>query len=247
LRKGINIRLLAIQLILMSAQLGLAQSDGTSPQFWNNAGFGWTINERFSQSNEVSFNFLADKEFTWKEVAYWGNVEYAINPILEGMAGLYMASTDQDLDFRTNEVRPFLGLRIHSSVMKRFSIANLSRFEFRFMHNKDNGWNPTFRFRNRTTAAVALNKPSLAAVKMLSVFGFFEIFSNAERVEERFFKQLKYKVGLAYRFTSSWRMNIGTIFQQSENTIAQPILLPTEVVTNVIIELGVSYRLISTN
>lgn len=222
----------------------MAQSDGTSPQFWNNLGLGISINDHWSQNNIVSYNFLADKDFTWKEVTYWGNVEYSLYPIMEAMGGLYLASTNQGLDFRTNEVRPFLGVRIHSPINKRLSISNLSRFEWRFMFNKDDGWNPSQRFRNRTSAAVALNKPALSDSGMLSLFGYFEIFSNSERVVERFFTQLKYKFGLAYRVSQEWHINIGTIFQQSENTLEVPTNLPTGIVTNVVLEAGVNYRII---
>lgn len=229
--------------ILLSTQLAVAQNDGTSPQFWNNLGLGIGINDHWSQNNILSYNFLADVEYTWQEVTYWGNLEYSLYPTMEVMGGLYLASTEQGLGFRTNEVRPFLGVRIHSSVDKRFSIANLSRFEFRFMFNKEDGWNPSQRFRNRTTAAVAINKPALSASGMLSLFGYFEIFSNSEQVEERFFVQLKYKFGMAYRLSDNWRFNIGTIFQQSENTLKVPSTLPTGIVTNVVLESGVIYRI----
>lgn len=222
----------------------MAQSDGISPQFWNNLGLGIRINNQWSQNNIVSYNFLVDNEFAWKEVTYWGNVEYSLYPIMEVMGGLYLASTEQGLGFRTNEVRPFLGVRIHSSVERRFSIANLSRFEFRFMFNKENGWNPSQRFRNRTTAALALNKPALSDLGMLSAFGYFEIFSNSERVVERFFVQLKYKFGLAYRLSTNWRFNLGTIFQQSENTLEVPSNLPAGILTNVVVEAGVNYRIL---
>ena len=79
---------------------------------------------------------------------------------------------------------------------------------------------------------------------MLSIFGYLELFSNSEIVEERFFKQLKYKVGLAYRISSAWRINIGSIFQQSENTIEQPTNLPAGVITNYVIETGITYSLV---
>ncbi len=233
-----------ILILILISHLAMAQSDGNSTQFWNNLGFGWRINDSWTQYNELTVNFLADKEFTWREVSYLGNVEYSLYPILEALGGLYLATTIQNLDFRTNEVRPFAGLRIHSSVDNRYSIANLSRFEWRNMYNTDDGWNPSFRFRNRTTVAIAINKPKLSDLGMLSVFGYLELFSNSEIVEERFFKQLKYKFGLAYRISSAWRVNIGTLFQQSENTIEQPTNLPAGVITNFILETAIVYRLV---
>lgn len=231
-------------IFLLSAHLAAAQSDGNSPQFWNDLGLSWQIADKWNQSNILSYNFLADQDFTWQEVTYWGNVEYSLNPIMEAMGGLYLASTNQGLDFRTNEVRPFLGLRIHSKLDRRISIANLTRVEWRFMYNKEDGWNPSYRLRNRTTLAIALNKPTLADAGMLSFFSYFEAFANSERVVERFFTQLKYKFGFAYRASGSWRFAIGPIFQQAENTLEVPTNLPTGIVTNVVLEFGAYYRII---
>ena len=98
--------------------------------------------------------------------------------------------------------------------------------------------------RNRTTAVFALTNKSILEDKTLSLFGYFEGYFNFNNVvAERFFTTFKYKLGLVYRFSSQWQVNLGTIFQQSKNTLPVPTQLPTGLVTNVVVETGVSYRI----
>ena len=83
----------AITLLITSS--AFAQTNGIKPQFWHNFGLNWNINEKLWQGNEVSYNFLVDQDLPWSEVAYYGKVEYEIFPFMQGISGLYLASTNQ--------------------------------------------------------------------------------------------------------------------------------------------------------
>ena len=192
----------------------------------------------------MSYNFLVDQDLPWSEVAYYGSVEYKIFPFMQGISGLYLASTNQKKTIRTNEVRPFLGVRFATSGYQRFSVGNLTRIEWRNLYYDNEGWDSSFRMRNRTTAVVALTNRSILEDNTLSLFGYFEGYFNFNNVvAERFFTTFKYKLGLVYRFSSQWQVNLGTIFQQSKNTLPVPTQLPTGLVTNIVVEAGVSYRI----
>ena len=82
-------------IILLITSSALAQTNGVKPQFWNNFGLNWNINEKLWQGNEVSYNFLVDQDLPWSEVAYYGKVEYEIFPFMQGISGLYLASKNQ--------------------------------------------------------------------------------------------------------------------------------------------------------
>ena len=123
-------------------------------------------------------------------------------------------------------------------------MGNLTRIEWRNLHYEDEGWDSSFRLRNRTTGVIALTKKSILENHSLSIFGYFEAYFNFNNVVvERYFTNLKYKVGFAYNFSSRWRINLGAIFQESKNTLPVPTLLPTGLVTNVVLEAGVTYTI----
>ena len=121
-------------------------------------------------------------------------------------------------------------------------VSNASRLELRrfISSNKDNS--TTFRFRNRTYAAVALTKRKMSDLNNLILFGYFEAFFNfGEEVRERFFNQFKYKLGFSYRISSNWNVDAGILYQDAVNNVKQPVLLPTIIITNYIFEWGVAY------
>ena len=100
----------------------------------------------------------------------------------------------------------------------------------------------TFRFRNRTYAAVTLIKKTLNEDKNLSLFGYYEAFHNFENeVVERFFTQYKYKFGFAYRHNYAWRFDLGMIYQEATNNVQEVGILPVNLITNYIIDWGIAY------
>lgn len=100
----------------------------------------------------------------------------------------------------------------------------------------------TFRFRNRTYAAVSIIRKALNTDKNLSLFGYFEVFHNFDNdVVERFFTQYKFKLGFNYRFNYSWRFDLGLIYQEAKNNVVEVGSLPVNTITNYIIDWGVAY------
>ena len=118
----------------------------------------------------------------------------------------------------------------------------MSRLEWRNIFYSNNEKDGTFRLRNRTTAILAINNKQILADKTLTLFAYFEAFHNFETdVVERYFTTLKYKAGLAYRFSPRWGVDFGTLFNNAQNTILLPSNSDTNVVTNVILEWGITY------
>lgn len=89
---------------------------------------------------------------------------------------------------------------------------------------------------------VSLNKKTMVENNNLYLLGYFEVFYNFDdEVQERFFDLWKYKIGLGYRLSYKWRFDLGFVFQDSRNTIEQPVNLPTNIITNYVIEWGIAF------
>lgn len=222
-----------------------AQGTGIQPQYWNNLTIDLGISEKLLLTNTLSYNVLINKELPWSEVSNNVTANYSISYFLVGTGGLYFAHTKQSNTLTTIELRPYLGVKLFSDLEKRWIIGNLSRMELRNLSYSDNTNNSTFRFRNRTTSAIAINRTSMLEDNTLSIFAYVEAFHNFEKdVVERYFTTLKYKPGIAYRFSPKWRINIGALFNNARSTIVDPSLTPTNVVTNIILEWGVTYAMV---
>jgi len=237
-------------LLLTIPLLGLCQiSYGQkSPQIYNNLFVGWPIKNQFALRSELSYNFLYLDPAAWNELSASSTLAKGFKGIFEGTAGLYYARVQQNENLSNWELRPIPGFRIFSNTEKRFRIGNYSRMEFRYLVYSDNENDGTARFRNRTTFALSLNQASISATtKNLFVFMYFEAFHNFDDdTRERFFKQSKIKLGLAYRIDAKWSIDLGAIYLDSDNNLEVPAQLPTVVDTNYIIEWQLAYRILST-
>ena len=225
----------------------MLKSQDIAPQVWSNFGVAWNINDHFSWRNSAAFNVLLSDEYPWHEFNLTSTVVYKFEKYFEVTLGVYTARTKQSLSLSSYEVRPFVGFRVSTNSKKRWLISNLSRFETRQIIYSDVDHSLSFRFRNRSDAAVSLNRPSMAMTKNnLFVFGYFEAFFNfGQEVRERFFNQFKYKLGLGYRLNDSWNFNLGFIYQDAKGNVILPSQLPTNLITNYVIEWGIVFLIAS--
>ena len=219
-----------------------AQDEFVRPQLWSNVYVAWQVAERFTLGGDVAYNVLLSQEAPWNEITTSVSGMYHFHPLMEAIAGIYIAGSKQSQTTRSFEYRPNLGFRIHSHGNKRWMVSNLSRLEVRIFRYSDQTSDLAFRFRNRTTGIVSLIKPSLVSDRNLMLFGYFEVFYNFnQEVRERFFNQFKYKVGFAYRHNTSWVVNLGLIYQDARDNIDEPVQIPVTVNTSWIFEWGIAY------
>lgn len=223
------------------------KSQAIAPQIWSNVSVAWNINEHFSWRNTVAYNVLLSEEFPWHEFTLTSTGVYKFEKHFEVTLGVYTSRTKQSLSLNSYEVRPFVGFRASTNSEKRWFVSNLSRFETRQIIYSDVDHSLSFRFRNRTSATVSLNKPSMTtAENNLFIFGYFEAFFNiGQEVRERFFNQFKYKLGLGYRLNTSWGFNMGVIYQNATNNVVVPTHPLTNLITNYVIEWGIVYVIAS--
>lgn len=205
----------------------------------------WNINDHYSWRNTASYSILFSSEYPWDEFALSSVGVYKFKRFFEATLGFYTARTRQTLSLSSYELRPFVGFRATTNNSKRWLISNISRFEMRQLIYSDVDHSLSFRFRNRTYAALALTKTSMAEnSNNLFVFGYFEGFLNfGQEVRERFFSLFKYKLGLGYRINENWGVNLGLIYQDSRDNTVEPSQLPTNLITNYVVEWGIGYTI----
>jgi hypothetical protein len=239
-KKGFFFCILIFGFVVFSKPL---KSQDIAPQVWNNASVGWIINDRFSWGNTLAFNILVSKEFPWSEVTLNSVGSYLVVKYFETTLGIYGARTKQSLSLTSFELRPFIGLRFFTNIEKRWMLSNFTRFEMRLFTYSDNSNSESFRIRNRTNVGFSLNKKSFVLRKNnFIVFGYFEAFvSTGDEVKERFFNQLKYKLGFGYRINQKFGVDLGLIYQVAKDNAPNPVQLPTTIITNYIIEWGFRY------
>jgi hypothetical protein len=178
----------------------------------------------------------------WNEMTGMASGNFHFHRFMEADAALYFARVKQNNTLSSFEYRPSTGFRIFSNPLKRWLVVNGSRIELRFFRYSDRTTDLTFRFRNRTNAAVSLTRSSMADKRNLFLFGYFELFYNfGMEVRERFFNQFKYKLGLGYRLSDTWRFHLGMIYQDAVDNVVEPAQMPVEIDTRYIFEWGIVY------
>lgn len=242
-----NIKRIVLALLLFGALSSKPlKSQDIAPQIWNNASVAWNINNQFSWRNNVAYNVLASREFPWNEFSITSTGVFRFAEFFESTIGIYSALTNQTGSLSSFEIRPFIGFRATTNIEKRWAVSNLSRLEMRsIIYSDDNSNGVSIRFRNRTIASVSLTKKQMTTnADNLFVFGYFEAFFNfGQEVRERFFTQFKYKLGLGYRINSQWGIDLGVLYQNANNNIDEPAKLPTNLITNYIIEWGIRFMI----
>ena len=194
--------------------------------------------------NTLSYNVLLSKEMPWNEFSNTFSTAYSFNPYFSFIGGFYVSRTKQSSGLSTIELRPTTAIRIATIDDKRWRIANVSKFEFRFLDYTDESQDNTVRFRNRTLVSVAVNKSNPKQDGSIVLYGYLEVFHNFEEsTEERFFKSTKVKAGGAYRLSYHWRFDLGLIYLDATNTIQEPSNFPSNIITNFIADVGVYYVL----
>jgi len=154
----------------------------------------------------------------------------------------YASKVKQSLALTSWEIRPVIGFLINSNLSKRLVVFNLTRTELRYMIYSDQQNTFGFRLRNTTLVTTSLNKGSVIEDKTLNLFGSVEFFYNSnDDLRERFVNQIKYKLGLAFRLSFTWRFDIGLMYQDAKNNVPLPSQYPTTLVSNYVLEWGVGY------
>jgi hypothetical protein len=149
---------------------------------------------------------------------------------------LVLAYADQNEDLSTFQVTPRLGFRIQlignrrerkfpkeMFLRDRVAFSNLLRVEYRnFFYSDDREDRHEWRLRNRLELNLAINNQDLRDDKTLYLIADGEFFVPLdERVPERFSNKIRARVGLGYRISYGWRVEVLYIYDAARDTLEE--------------------------
>lgn len=200
------------------------------------------LNEKFSIGGNLAINFVMNKNYYWNERSLSAAVAYHLTEKIDFTGGIFSSFVNQSEILQSREIRPVFGFRFFRPNTNRFVISNFTRFEFRSLFYSDGKNDFTVRVRNMTHLFFSLTQQQMNLKNNLFLFSYFELFYNFDDdVRERFFNFFKVKLGAGYRFTIPLGVDLGVIYQETEEKAGVPTNLPVNYETNFIFEWRVIY------
>ena len=216
--------IIRVVLLVMPLMFGIqysTQSQNKDFQSWNAAIIDWNFYSSWLFELELDYNRLLSEGPVWREYAAQPSLEYYPNNSIDIFAGVYLTNTKQNDETDTKEVRPLLGFRWNIiKPAKRVFLRTQVKFEYRFFTLTPDGTsNNGGRMRIRVDLYVPITQKSYNTDKNLYGIIWSEAFVNFENeIEERFKSSFRQYLGLGYRFSYTWRLELNYVFQLSRDS-----------------------------
>lgn len=170
---------------------------------------------------EFSYKTNFGKESKWRSYDISPDIEWSINDRFDVMFSVGESFTVQKEDYNTIEIKPLVGTRFHITPHQRILIRALVRFEYRNLyHEEDKSWDQSTRSRFRLEAIIPINRKTYFENKLWYALTDAEVFwVMDEQLDERYANRARYRVGVGYRASYSWRFELVYTNQQTKNTI----------------------------
>jgi hypothetical protein len=215
--------LLALLPPLVLGGTAAAQEQTESFQTWYDYDLVYVFRPRWLLTGEVTAKALLTDpdESGWSAVEFSPSVTYSPSPEWDLIGSALVSSTVQEEGVGTLELRLTTGARVNIRPSRRVVVRNRLLVDLRDLNfTGTDSAQRSVRVRNRMEVRTAVNKPDYAANKLLYAFSYLETFINVgEAPSERFLQQLKFRLGLGYRFSHYWTTEVIYSIQQSENTL----------------------------
>lgn len=220
--KFLNACTKAFLLIIVSAISLPTQSQNVDTQLWSAAIIDMNISNGWLVELEIDYNKLLSEGEVWREIAAQPSVEFYPNNSIDLFAGVYLTSTKQNNTEDTNEIRPLIGFRWNIiKPEKRVFLRTQVKYEHRFFKSltKDKSDNVS-RLRVRLDLFIPLTQKSYNNDKDLYGIIWSEAFINFDsEINEKYQSTFRQYIGLGYRFSYSWRLELDYVFQASRDAI----------------------------
>jgi hypothetical protein len=200
---------------------GKVKGQESSKQIWNEYMFNIPFANVFNVELATSYSTVLDSP-KWRSFEFQATPEWSVSQHVDLMGGVLLGNTFQDERTNTYEIRGMLGMRIHFTPNDRILTRLLVRLEQRNqLEQESEKWENSHRSRIRTEIIVPVNKKSMFAGNQLW-YGildteYFLVFD--QDLEERFANRFRFRSGIGYRFSNSFRFEFVYTMQQSKNTI----------------------------
>ena len=191
-------------------------------QVWANLTPGWRKSQRLYLELDVEPKVQVTSGEQWRNLDLTPLVEYDPSRWFVLEAETVVGRTHQRDGLDTWELTPRLGVTLHlveqavkdlnreRLPLARFDVSTFVRLEWRRLSYSD-GRPPehSWRARTRLTGRVALNRPKLAADRMLYATGDVEYCAPlGDDVTERYVNKVRTRVGLGHRSSARTRLEL---------------------------------------
>lgn len=210
------------------APIYAAHGQDASKQLWGNYIIALPKSDRLYMQYDFQGGATVSGDDDTSFVSATGKVEYFPNRFLDLTGELVTDFTEQAdepnyfegavrVGFRFHVINQivrnpiFKGIRRERVSAKRFSFSNLARIEFRkFWYGDDTPPSSNTRFRDRIAFKLAINRPSLASDGVWYALADAEWFVSLDNEQEgqRLPSKLRYRAGVGYRSSYTWRFEV---------------------------------------
>jgi hypothetical protein len=193
----------------------------SNEQLW----FEYMLNHPFANVYNIEGTFtystLLDKP-RWKTYEFQVTPERSITQHFDVLAALLVSSTTQNDTIDSYEIRPMIGARVHFTPHQRILTRLFLRFEQRNLKSTEtDDWEKSGRIRTRLETQIPFNKPTMFAGDGLW-YGIVDaewFFVVDQDVQERFANRFRFRAGVGYRLSYTWRFELMYTLQKSKHTI----------------------------
>ena len=212
-------------IFLLNVTFGISNSvigQNRDVQIWNSAIIDWNFAQGWLAELELDYNKLLSEGPVWREYATQPSVEFYPNNSIDIFAGVYLTSTKQNDVEDTDEVRPLIGFRWNIiKPEKRVFLRSQVKYEHRFFkHRTTDTKENVSRVRIRLDLFVPITKTSYNEDKDLYGIVWSEIYVNFNNeINEKYQSTFRQYLGLGYRFSYSWRLEVDYVFQAARDAI----------------------------
>ena len=208
-------------------QYTLVMGQSSVGQAWNAFEVNWNFRPTYTAAMEVDYDWQISGLQEWHEFTVKPSFQYNVTNTIGLIGGLLLRSTKQnDLD-DTKEVRPYLGVQWDiTKAERRVYMNTLLRYEQRFFYSNGESTSQASRARLRFDAIVSITKPNYISDKNLYFKTQSEAFFNFENdnISETYKSQFRQYFIFGYRYSYSWRFELGYSYQASRNSITESSL-----------------------
>jgi len=200
---------------------GTVQGQESSKQIWNEYMFNIPFSRIYNVELAANYSTVLESP-KWRSFEFQATPEWAISRHMDLMGGFLLGNTFQNETTNTFEIRGMLGTRIHFTPTKRILTRLLWRFEQRNQLDQESGqWENSHRSRIRAETIIPFSKESMFDGNQLWYgildMEYFLVFD--QDLEERFANRSRFRAGIGYRLSNSFRFEFVYTMQQSKNTI----------------------------
>lgn len=242
--------LLACGTLPPDAALAQDAAEDASKQIWANLILSRPKSEKLYLEYDIEGARQVSGGEPWSYLYGTGLVEYYPNGFIDLTGELSTGFTRQTSEENSFEATVRLGARLHLITQifnspfieeirpermsgKKFSIANLARFEFRnFWYSGDRPSSSDIRFRNRIEFKLALNESSLAEDGVWYLIADTEWFvpmNDEDQAAERFATKRRIRAGIGFRQSYEWRFEFLAMRDTVRDTLEGDIELDANI------------------